>query len=86
MEVTGFFTAIILGLIIGALGRLAFPDTPLWLTLVTGVVAALIGTLLAAAIGFDDTPGIDRIELALQAATAAGGVMQVTGTQSRRKV
>lgn len=88
MEVTGFITAIIIGLIIGALGRLVLPgkqDIPIWLTLLIGVVAALIGTFIAGALGVDDTPGIDWIELILQVALAAGGVAIVAGTRGRRR-
>ena len=87
MEVTGFFTAIIIGLIIGALGRLVVPgkqDIPIWLTLVIGVVAAILGTLLAGAIGVDDTRGIDWIELLLQVGFAAVGVALVAGIRGRR--
>jgi hypothetical protein len=43
-----------------------------------GVVAALIGTLLASLIGVSDTKGIDWIELLLQIVLAAGGVLLVT--------
>ena len=88
MEVTGIITAIIIGLIIGALGRLVVPgkqDLPIWLTLLIGVVAALIGTLIAAAIGVDDTPGIDWIELALQIGLAAAGVALVAGLRGRNR-
>jgi uncharacterized membrane protein YeaQ/YmgE (transglycosylase-associated protein family) len=89
VEVTGFFTAIIIGLIIGALGRLVVPgkqNIPIWLTLVIGVVAALLGTFLAAALGVDDTGGIDWIELALQVGLSAAGVALAAGMWGRRKV
>jgi uncharacterized membrane protein YeaQ/YmgE (transglycosylase-associated protein family) len=87
MEITGIVTAIIIGLIIGALGRLVVPGRqriPLWLTLVIGIVAAFLGTLLAAALGVDDTGGIDWIELILQIAVAAVGVTVVAGLLARR--
>ncbi|WP_250037247.1 GlsB/YeaQ/YmgE family stress response membrane protein [Paractinoplanes maris] len=87
MEISGIFTAIIVGLIIGALGRLVLPgkqSISIWLTLLIGIVAALIGTFLAAAIGVDDTRGIDWIELALQIALAAGGVALVGVARRRR--
>ena len=86
MEITGIFTAIVIGLIIGALGRLVVPGKqtmPIWLTLLIGVVAALIGTFLAALIGVDDTGGVDWIELALQIGLAAGGVALVAGARRR---
>ena len=50
MTVTGIITALIVGLIIGALGRLVVPgkqNIPIWLTMVIGVVAALLGTVIA---------------------------------------
>jgi uncharacterized membrane protein YeaQ/YmgE (transglycosylase-associated protein family) len=87
VEVTGIITAIIIGLVIGALGRLVVPgkqDIPIWLTMLIGVVAAIIGTFLAAAIGVDDTDGIDWIELALQVALAAVGVAIIAGARGRR--
>jgi uncharacterized membrane protein YeaQ/YmgE (transglycosylase-associated protein family) len=87
VEVTGFITAIIIGLIIGALGRLVVPgkqNIPIWLTLVIGVVAAILGTLLASALGVAETPGIDWIELALQIGLAAAGVAIVAGARGRR--
>jgi uncharacterized membrane protein YeaQ/YmgE (transglycosylase-associated protein family) len=87
VEVTGFITALIIGLIIGALGRLVLPgkqDIPIWLTMLIGVVAAFLGTFLAAAIGVADTRGIDWIELALQVGLAAAGVALVAGMRGRR--
>jgi uncharacterized membrane protein YeaQ/YmgE (transglycosylase-associated protein family) len=88
MEITGVFTALIIGVVIGALGRLVLPGRQriaIWLTIVIGIVAALLGTLLAGLLGVDDTPGIDWIELALQVALAAAGVAAVAGYTTRRK-
>ena len=88
MEVTGFFTAIIIGLIIGALGRLVVPgkqDIPIWLTMLIGVVAAIIGTFIAAALGVANTRGIDWIELIIQVALAAIGVAIIAGARGRRR-
>jgi uncharacterized membrane protein YeaQ/YmgE (transglycosylase-associated protein family) len=87
VEVTGFITALIIGLIIGALGRLVVPgkqNIPIWLTMLIGVVAALIGTFLASAIGVANTRGVDWIELALQVGLAAAGVALVAGMRGRR--
>jgi uncharacterized membrane protein YeaQ/YmgE (transglycosylase-associated protein family) len=87
MEVTGIITAIVIGLIIGALGRLVVPgkqSIPIWLTLIIGIVAAIIGTFVAGAFGVADTAGIDWIELILQVAFAAAGVSIVAGLRSRR--
>jgi uncharacterized membrane protein YeaQ/YmgE (transglycosylase-associated protein family) len=89
MTVTGIITALIVGLIIGALGRLVVPgkqNIPIWLTMLIGVVAALLGTVLARAIGFADTAGIDWRELMLQVVLAAIGVALVVGVTGRRGV
>jgi uncharacterized membrane protein YeaQ/YmgE (transglycosylase-associated protein family) len=89
MEVRGIITAIIVGLIIGALGRLVVPgrqNIPIWLTIVVGIVAALIGTAIAGALNVKDTGGIDWIELALQIGLAAVGVILTAGLYGRRRV
>jgi uncharacterized membrane protein YeaQ/YmgE (transglycosylase-associated protein family) len=88
VEVTGFITAIIIGLVIGALGRLVVPgkqNIPIWLTLVIGVLAAVIGTFLATAFDVAETPGIDWIELALQIGLAAVGVILATRFYTGRR-
>ncbi len=75
-------SAIVVGLIIGALGRLVLPgrqDIPIWLTILIGIVAALIGSLIASALGVGDTRGIDWIKLIIQVALAAAGVALVAG-------
>ena len=59
-------SAIVVGLIIGALGRLVLPgrqNISIWLTIAIGVAAALIGSLIASALGVGDTRGIDWIKL-----------------------
>ena len=72
MTIEGIIGALIIGLIIGALGRLVVPgkqDIPIWLTIVVGIVAALIGSLIVGSLR--DTDGIDWIELVVQIALAA---------------
>jgi uncharacterized membrane protein YeaQ/YmgE (transglycosylase-associated protein family) len=89
MTITGILTALVIGLIIGALGRLVVPGKqkiPIWLTLVIGVVAALIGTFLAQVVGVAVTPGIDWIELVMQVALAAVGVTIAATAYGRRAV
>ncbi|MDT4994644.1 MAG: hypothetical protein QOH97_4536 [Actinoplanes sp.] len=88
MHVTGIITAIIIGLIIGALGRLVVPgkqNIPIWLTILIGIVAAIVGTFIAAAVGVNDTSGIDWIELLIQIALAALGVAAVAGIYGSRR-
>ncbi|ONI79952.1 transglycosylase [Actinosynnema sp. ALI-1.44] len=89
MTVGGLISALIVGLIIGALGRLVVPgkqSIPIWLTIVIGIVAALIGTFIANALGVGDTAGIDWIEVIIQVVLAAGGVMIAAGAYGRRQV
>src|SRR3982750_2769713 len=88
MEVTGIITALVIGLIIGVLGRVVAPgrqNIPLWLTLLVGILAALVGTAIAAAVGVAATTGVDWIELIIQVALAAVGVSLVAGLYHRRR-
>ncbi|WP_017618159.1 GlsB/YeaQ/YmgE family stress response membrane protein [Nocardiopsis gilva] len=51
MEITGIISALVVGLIIGALGRLVVPGKqaiPIWLTLILGIRAAFVGGAIAA--------------------------------------
>ena len=87
MTVTGIISALIVGLIIGALGRLVLPgrqNIGILVTMGVGVVAALIGTAIARATGVADTAGVDWIELLFQVALAALGVFLVAGLMRRR--
>ena len=87
MEISGLLTALVIGLIIGVLGRAIAPgrqNLPIWLTLLVGIAAALLGSAIAAALGVAVTPGIDWIELIIQLALATGGVILVAGIYSRR--
>ncbi|PDP85935.1 hypothetical protein CQJ94_19510 [Glycomyces fuscus] len=82
MEITGIISAIIVGLIIGALGRLVVPGKqhlPIWLTLVLGVVAAFIGGWIAA--GLFGAGWI--ITLIIQVLVAAAIVYLADGFYSR---
>ena len=88
MTVTGIISALVVGLVIGALARLVVPgkqDIPIWLTIVVGALGAIVGTALAQVVGVAVTPGIDWIELVLQVAVAAIGVAIVAGVYSRRR-
>jgi len=87
MTIGGILGAIVIGLIIGALGRLVVPGRqkmPIWLTLAVGIVAALIGSAIVGP--FRDTGGIDWIEIAVQVGLAAVGVSLVSGRRSRRRI
>jgi uncharacterized membrane protein YeaQ/YmgE (transglycosylase-associated protein family) len=90
MTVTGIISAIIIGAIIGALGRLVVPGKqhiPIWLTIVIGIVAAFIGSFIAGALGYGNSNGgIPWILLLIQVIIAAIGVAIVAGTYGRRGV
>ena len=89
MTITGIITALIIGLIVGALGRLVVPGRqhiPIWLTMLIGIVAALLGTVVARAIGIStNTPGVDWGELLIQVLLAAVGVGLVVGIGGSRR-
>ncbi len=88
MTITGIISAIIIGAIIGALGRLVVPGRqpiPIWLTIVIGIVAAFIGTFIAGALGYSNANGgIPWIQIIIQVIVAAIGVAIVAGVYSRR--
>ncbi len=51
MTIEGILGALVIGLVIGALGRLVLPgkqDIPIWLTIVVGIVAAIFPARRAA--------------------------------------
>jgi len=87
VTITGIISAIIVGLVIGALGRLVVPgrqNIPIWLTILVGIIAAFIGTAIARAFGVAETSGVDWIELLIQVLVAAVGVGLVAGIGGRR--
>jgi uncharacterized membrane protein YeaQ/YmgE (transglycosylase-associated protein family) len=90
MAVGGFISAIVVGLIVGALGRLVLPGRQrigILLTMLVGVVAAIAGTAIARGLKVADTPGIDWIELIIQVVLAAVGVglvAAIMGGRARR--
>jgi uncharacterized membrane protein YeaQ/YmgE (transglycosylase-associated protein family) len=90
MTVTGIIAAIVIGAIIGALARLILPgkqNIPIWLTIVVGIGAALVGTAIARAIGIPTTTsGIDWLELLVQLIVAVVAVAVVAGIYTRRSV
>ncbi len=72
---------ILAGLVIGSLARLFVPgrqNIPLWLTILIGIVGALVGNVIASAIGVRHTGGVDWIRHILQIGIAVGLVILVT--------
>lgn len=88
MTISGIISALVIGLIIGVLGRLLAPgkqNIPIWLTIVVGIVAAFAGTAIARGIGYADTDGFDWLELITQLVLAIVGVSLAAGVYGRGK-
>ncbi|MFD5446829.1 GlsB/YeaQ/YmgE family stress response membrane protein [Streptomyces sp. NPDC003470] len=87
MEISGIISAVVIGIVIGVLGRLVVPGRQrigiLW-TIAVGIVAALIGSALAAAFGVADTNGVDWVEWLIQIVLAALGVAALDRAKARR--
>lgn len=86
MTIEGILGALIIGAIIGVLGRLLVPgkqDLPIWLTIVVGIVAALVGSAIVGPLR--DTDGIDWVELLVQVVLAAVGVAIAAGVRGRNR-
>lgn len=84
----GIISAIVVGLILGVVGRLLAPGKqkiPFWLTIVVGIIAAFIGNWLAGVFGVRDTPGIDWIRHIFQVVVAIIGVILAAGIWARIK-
>lgn len=82
VEITSIVSAILIGLAVGGLGRLVVPGRQrmgLLLTMLVGIVAALVGTLAAGTLGLAHTDGVDWVELALQIGLAGVGVAAIDG-------
>jgi uncharacterized membrane protein YeaQ/YmgE (transglycosylase-associated protein family) len=89
MTITGVITAILIGIVVGVLGRLVLPGKQpigMLLTILVGIVSAFIGTAIARAIGIPTaTSGIDWLELLVQVIVAALGVALVASLTGRRR-
>ncbi|MFJ4776181.1 GlsB/YeaQ/YmgE family stress response membrane protein [Streptomyces sp. NPDC088762] len=87
MEISGLISALVIGVIIGVLGRLVLPGRQrigvLW-TIVVGIAAALVGTALARAMGVGSTDGVDWLEWLIQIALAALGVAALSRAKGLR--
>ncbi len=79
---------IIVGLVIGLLARLVVrgpQKIPLWLTIVIGIIGALVGNIIAGGLGVRHTGGIDWIRHILQVGVAAGLVVLITPVWLNRR-
>ncbi|HCA87206.1 MAG TPA: hypothetical protein DEQ61_18055 [Streptomyces sp.] len=86
MEVSGVISAIVIGIVIGTLGRLVLPGRQrigvLW-TIAVGITAAFVGTGIAAGLGVADSRGVDWIEWLIQIGLAAAGVTALERFKAR---
>ncbi len=89
MTITGIISAILIGVVVGVLGRLLVPGKQrigMLLTILVGIVAAFLGTALARAMGIPTaTNGVDWLELLVQVVVAALGVALISGLTARRR-
>jgi uncharacterized membrane protein YeaQ/YmgE (transglycosylase-associated protein family) len=88
MTITGIISAILIGIVVGVLGRLLVPGKQpigMIVTILVGIVSAFIGTAIARALGIPTaTEGIDWLELLCQVVVAAIGVALVSALMGRR--
>lgn len=87
--ISAVISAIVVGAIIGVFGRLVVRGTQnisMVATIVIGIIAALIGTFIANAMGVGNTNGIDWIKLVIQVVLAAVGVSIYAGRGRRATV
>ncbi|MFD3533704.1 GlsB/YeaQ/YmgE family stress response membrane protein [Streptomyces sp. NPDC058664] len=87
MEISGVISALVIGAVVGGLGRLVVPGHEhigvLW-TLVVGIAAALTGTAIARVTGLSDTSGVDWTEWLAQVLFAALGVAALSRVKGLR--
>ncbi|WP_327674642.1 GlsB/YeaQ/YmgE family stress response membrane protein [Kitasatospora sp. NBC_00458] len=80
--------ALVVGLLVGLLAKLVLPGrqpVPLWLTILLGLVGALVGNALAGALGVRDTGGVDWIRHLLQVGVAAALISFTTAAGVGRR-
>lgn len=80
-------SAIVTGLIVGALARLIVPGTKgisIIMTILLGIAGAVVGSLIYGFFGGKDTAGIDWIRLVIQVIAAAIFVWTYVGISGRK--
>jgi uncharacterized membrane protein YeaQ/YmgE (transglycosylase-associated protein family) len=79
--------AIIVGLILGVLAKFVMPGkqaVPIWLTILVGIVAAIIGNYVATLLGVGQTFGFDWTRHGLQLLFAILGIGALSGVYARK--
>lgn len=87
MTAASIIGAIVIGAILGLLGRLFAPgkqNISLVVTVIVGIIAALLGSAIARGLGVADTNGLDIIEIVIQIVLAAIGVVVAARLLGRR--
>ncbi|RYV49367.1 GlsB/YeaQ/YmgE family stress response membrane protein [Pengzhenrongella frigida] len=88
MTASGFITAVVIVVVVGAPGRLFATGkqiSSILATIVIGVFAAILGPVLASALSSADTTGIDWIEFLFQVVLAVVGVTLAARTLGGRR-
>jgi uncharacterized membrane protein YeaQ/YmgE (transglycosylase-associated protein family) len=89
MEVTSLVTAVVIGLVVGTLGWFLVPHgrtRGVWSAVGVGVAAAVIGTVVARAVGAAPGPGANWLELTFQLSFAGAAVAGLARVTRRRSV
>ncbi|WP_030231325.1 GlsB/YeaQ/YmgE family stress response membrane protein [Streptomyces sp. NRRL S-350] len=80
--------ALVAGLVVGLLAKLVLPGrqpVPLWLTVIVGIVGAVLGNAAASYFGVRHTGGIDWIRHVLQVGVAAVLIALVSPVYASRR-
>jgi uncharacterized membrane protein YeaQ/YmgE (transglycosylase-associated protein family) len=89
LTVGSIIWAIVAGLVLGVIAKLLIPGkqhVPLWLTIIVGIVAAILGNYIAGLLGVRETGGIDWIRHIIQVVVAVIGVGLVAGLYPKKPV
>jgi uncharacterized membrane protein YeaQ/YmgE (transglycosylase-associated protein family) len=89
MDVTTILFYLIVGAIVGLLGKFIAPgdkdNIPLWLTVVCGIGGMLIGGVIYRAFGGNGSDGLDWVQGIVTVLTAVVLVMIASGLTGRRR-
>ena len=87
LTVGSIIWAILAGLVLGLIARFLIPGRqhiPIWLTILVGIVGAVVGNYLAGLLHVRETGGVDWIRHILQVVVAMVGVGLVAGLYPKR--
>lgn len=90
MDVSTILFYLIVGTVVGLLGKLLAPgdkdNIPLWLTIVCGIGGMVIGDVIYRAFGGNGSAGLDWTQGLVTVLTAMVLVMVASGLTGRRRV